>query len=50
MDEIGTPYCITVDGDTAKDQCVTIRDRDTLVQERIPVNRIVDEVLNRLKA
>ena len=50
MDEIGTPYCITVDGDTATDKCVTIRDRDTLQQERIPVDRIVEEVLNRLKA
>ena len=50
QDEIGTPFCITVDGDTAVDKCVTIRDRDSLVQERIPVDRIVDEVLSRLKA
>ncbi|MCX7400783.1 MAG: His/Gly/Thr/Pro-type tRNA ligase C-terminal domain-containing protein, partial [Planctomycetales bacterium] len=50
QDEIGTPFCITVDGDTATDKCVTIRDRDSLVQERIPVDRIVDEVLSRLKA
>lgn len=50
MDEIGTPFCITVDGDTMSNGTVTIRDRDTLAQERIPVNRIVEEVLNRLKA
>ncbi|MFM7869683.1 MAG: glycine--tRNA ligase, partial [Planctomycetaceae bacterium] len=49
QDEIGTPYCLTIDGDTAKDGCVTIRDRDTLQQERIPVTRIVDEILSRLK-
>jgi glycyl-tRNA synthetase len=36
QDEAGTPFCITVDGDTMKDGTVTIRDRDTLKQERIP--------------
>jgi glycyl-tRNA synthetase len=50
QDEIGTPFCITVDGDTASDNCVTLRDRDTLQQERIPVDRIVAEVTARLKA
>ncbi|MFN9976613.1 MAG: His/Gly/Thr/Pro-type tRNA ligase C-terminal domain-containing protein, partial [Phycisphaerae bacterium] len=50
LDEIGTPYCITVDGETAKDHCVTVRDRDSLQQDRVPVSRIVDEILSRLKA
>lgn len=50
QDEIGTPFCITVDGDTAKDNCVTVRDRDSLLQDRVPVSRIVDEVVARLKA
>lgn len=49
QDEIGTPYCLTIDGDTAKDGCVTIRDRDTRQQERIPVSKIVDEIQTRLK-
>ena len=49
QDEIGTPYCITVDGDTATDNCVTVRDRDSLQQERVPVDRIVDEITARLK-
>ncbi|MFN9048974.1 MAG: His/Gly/Thr/Pro-type tRNA ligase C-terminal domain-containing protein, partial [Planctomyces sp.] len=49
QDEIGTPWCLTIDGDTAKDGCVTIRDRDTLQQDRIPVTRVVDEILTRLK-
>ena len=46
QDEAGTPFCITVDGDTMKDGTVTIRDRDTLKQERIPKA----EVRARIKA
>ena len=38
QDEIGTPYCITVDFDTLEDSCVTIRDRDTMQQERIKIS------------
>jgi glycyl-tRNA synthetase len=37
QDEIGTPYCITVDYDTLTDHAVTVRNRDTMVQERIAV-------------
>lgn len=40
QDEIGTPQCITVDFDSLEDQCVTIRDRDTLKQERIKIDEI----------
>jgi glycyl-tRNA synthetase len=40
QDEAGTPFCITVDGDTMKDGTVTIRDRDTLKQERIPMAQV----------
>ncbi len=36
-DEIGTPYCITVDFDTLEDNCVTVRDRDTMEQVRMPI-------------
>ncbi|OSA94371.1 UNVERIFIED_ORG: glycine--tRNA ligase [Clostridium botulinum] len=39
-DEIGTPYCITVDFDTLEDQCVTIRNRDTMEQERIKISEL----------
>eukprot|EP00913_Durusdinium_trenchii_P023339 g21917.t1 len=42
QDEIGTPFCITVDGDTSDDGCVTVRDRDSLEQKRIPIPEIVD--------
>src|SRR5262245_14629469 len=44
QDEAGTPFCITIDGDTLKDQTVTIRDRDTLQQRRIPISAVADEL------
>ena len=40
MDECGTPYCITIDGDTASDQAVTIRERNTQSQERIALDKV----------
>jgi glycyl-tRNA synthetase len=40
QDEIGTPFCITVDYDTKEDQTVTIRDRDTMNQARVPADRL----------
>jgi glycyl-tRNA synthetase len=41
QDEIGTPWCITVDVESLEDQAVTIRDRDTMEQQRMPVDRVV---------
>lgn len=49
QDEAGTPYCITVDGQTLEDKTVTLRDRDTLEQVRIPVDRVTQELHERLK-
>jgi glycyl-tRNA synthetase len=49
QDEIGTPWCVTIDGETAEDDSVTLRDRDSLEQTRVPVNRLGDELLMRLK-
>jgi glycyl-tRNA synthetase len=46
QDEAGTPFCVTVDFDTIEDKKVTIRDRDTLEQERVPIEAVRD----RLKA
>jgi len=40
QDEIGTPYCITVDFDTLKDRAVTVRDRDTMKQERVKIQEL----------
>jgi glycyl-tRNA synthetase len=48
-DEIGTPFCICVDFDTAEDKCVTIRDRDTMEQVRVPVTEVKDYIEERLK-
>ncbi len=41
QDEIGTPYCVTVDFDTLEDQAVTVRDRDTMDQQRIGLSEVV---------
>ena len=40
MDEAGTPYCFTIDGDTLQDNTVTVRDRDTASQERINIDQV----------
>src|SRR5829696_2340016 len=42
QDEIGTPFCLTIDYETLDDHAITLRDRDTTNQERIPLDRIVD--------
>ena len=49
QDEAGTPFCITVDGDTLSDKTVTIRDRDSLDQWRVKVDDVVAEIQQRLK-
>ena len=48
QDAIGTPYCITIDHDTLEDGCVTLRDRDTMLQERIPIGRLREIVESRV--
>ena len=40
QDEIGTPYCVTVDFDTLDDGAVTIRERDTMAQERVGIDAV----------
>jgi glycyl-tRNA synthetase len=49
QDEAGTPYCITVDGQTLQDQTVTIRDRDSLKQERIGLKEVAQAIRERLR-
>ena len=44
QDEIGTPFCITIDGDPLKDDTVTIRDRDTCQQRRMLTSTVLDEI------
>jgi len=48
-DEIGTPFCVTYDFDTEVDGCVTVRDRDTMGQERVPVSNLVNYLTEKLK-
>ena len=48
QDEVGTPYCITVDVDTISDRAVTIRNRDTMAQERVSLDQIKNYVLDKL--
>ena len=48
-DEIGTPYCVTVDFDTLEDNTVTIRDRDSMEQVRIPVEEVKEYIDNKIK-
>ncbi len=48
QDEIGTPYCVTVDFDTLEDKAVTVRDRDTMEQERIKISELTDHLFKKL--
>lgn len=47
-DEIGTPLCITYDFDSENDNCVTVRDRDTMEQVRIPITELKDYISNKI--
>ena len=47
-DEIGTPYCVTVDFDTLEDNQVTIRDRDTMEQVRISIDEVENWIKKRI--
>jgi glycyl-tRNA synthetase len=50
QDEIGTPWCVTVDVETLEDRAVTIRDRDAMTQERVPLENVKRVILERLSA
>ena len=49
QDEIGTPYCITVDVDSLSDKKVTVRDRDTMKQDRVEVAKVKDYLLDKFE-
>ena len=49
MDEIGTPFCITIDGQTNQDGTVTIRERDSMKQERVASDKILSYLQDHLK-
>jgi glycyl-tRNA synthetase len=48
QDEIGTPFCVTVDFDSLEDQAVTVRDRDTMTQDRVGIDALADYLAGRL--
>lgn len=48
QDEIGTPYCVTFDFDSLEDQAVTVRDRDSMKQERVKIGELVEYIQKRL--
>ena len=50
QDEIGTPFCITVDGDSMNNQTVTLRERDTMDQERVPVIELIEVLRSKISA
>ena len=50
QDEIGTPLCVTYDFDSTEDNCVTVRDRDTMTQERINLDDLQGYIFNKLNA
>jgi glycyl-tRNA synthetase len=49
QDEIGTPYCVTVDFETLEDKAVTVRDRDTMKQERINIEELINYLKKKLE-
>ena len=48
-DEIGTPFCITYDFDSENDNCVTVRDRDTMAQVRIPISDLKNYIKEKIE-
>ena len=50
QDEIGTPWCVTVDVESLEDGAVTVRDRDSMDQERIPVEGVKRAILDKMEA
>jgi glycyl-tRNA synthetase len=50
MDEIGTPFCVTVDGETLTNQTVTVRERDSMSQERVATDKLKSYLLEKLRA
>jgi len=49
QDELGTPFCVTVDFDTLNDHAVTVRDRDSMAQERVAIADLLDHLRPRVE-
>jgi len=50
QDEIGTPWCVTVDVESLEDGAATIRDRDSMTQDRVPIDSVKRVILDRMSA
>ena len=48
QDEVGTPFCVTVDFESLEDRAVTLRDRDSMEQERVPIDDLLSDLRDRL--
>jgi glycyl-tRNA synthetase len=48
QDELGTPFCVTFDFDSLDDRAVTVRDRDSMTQDRVAVDMLVEHLRERL--
>ena len=48
QDEIGTPYCVTYDFDSENDGCVTVRDRDSMEQTRMPTSELLSYISEKV--
>ena len=48
QDEVGTPWCVTIDFETLDDKAVTVRDRDSMAQDRVPIDGLIDHLRDRL--
>ena len=48
-DVIGTPYCVTIDEDTINNNTVTIRNRDTMMQETVKIDELINYISNKIK-
>ena len=49
QDEIGTPYCVTIDYQTLEDDTVTVRERDTMTQERVAISDLLPKLLKGIE-
>ena len=50
QDEIGTPFCVTIDHQSLEDRTVTLRDRDSLTQDRLAIDGLTEEIERRMSA
>jgi glycyl-tRNA synthetase len=49
QDEIGTPFCLTYDFDSQEDNCVTVRERDTMSQERVAIDELANYLMEKIR-